>query len=383
MDGLQMRIAEALREADVAGLFREDDIRRMARAVTKGTNYLTFPATSCPGCGRTKTLIHQRARRAAIMDVSGLRSVKHVPSRCRHSTCPFKDEYVWANFVGVDKLGLMFCFERYLRFGVTPAWYHQFSRRLLPHNASFQGEAHVHHGKLLSADRDAEALRKAWFLVRILERMWERSTDTTSLRINDTVESVLAQQFNHYYAALHRRARDASAAAEVDSQDAFAAESELAERIVQRSALLRSLDAQRLLQCSRDVPRNVRAIHQRLRAYHRTLKTETYDGDIRRLHWKANAGKSLGDLVNVRAGSDEGKAGTMDVSSLEPQSSVREFAQRQRTEAQHCRWLREDVACDVTLEELADLACNTSKMVGVRSTRKHARSAGFFCFGHV
>ena len=115
----------------------------------------------------------------------------------------------------------------------------------------------------------------------------------------------------------------------------------------------------------------------RLCAYHRTLYTETYDGDIRRPHWKANVGKSLGDLVNVWAGSDEGKARTIDVSSLEPyaltkhmvHSSVREFAQRQGTEAQHCRWLREDVADDVTLEELADLACNTSKMAGVRSTR--------------
>ena len=47
--------------------------------------------------------------------------------------------------------------------------------------------------------------------------MWERSTDTTALRINDTVESILAQQFNYYYAAMRRRARDASAAAEVDT----------------------------------------------------------------------------------------------------------------------------------------------------------------------
>ena len=51
MDGLQMRIAEALSEADVAGLFREEDIRRMARAVTKESTSLAFPATSCPGCG--------------------------------------------------------------------------------------------------------------------------------------------------------------------------------------------------------------------------------------------------------------------------------------------------------------------------------------------
>ena len=51
MDGLQMRIAEPLREADVAGLFCEEDIRRMARAVTKESTYLTFPAASCLGCG--------------------------------------------------------------------------------------------------------------------------------------------------------------------------------------------------------------------------------------------------------------------------------------------------------------------------------------------
>ena len=41
----------------------------------------------------------QCARRAAIMDVSGQRSVMHVPSWCRHITCMFKDKCVCANFV--------------------------------------------------------------------------------------------------------------------------------------------------------------------------------------------------------------------------------------------------------------------------------------------
>ena len=88
--------------------------------------------------------------------------------------------------------------------------------------------------------------------------------------------------------------------------------------------------------------------------------------------------------------SDEGKARTIDVSSLEPyaltkhmvHSSVREFAQRQRSEAQHCRWLREDVADDVAIEELADLACNTSKMVGVLDPQARTFRR-IFCFGHV
>ena len=63
-------------------------------------------------------------------------------------------------------------------------------------------------------------------------------------------------------------------------------------------------------------------------------------------------------------------------------SSVREFAQRQGTEAQHCRWLREDVADDVTLEELADFASKTSKMVGALDpqARSLRRILGF---GHV
>ena len=90
---------------------------------------------------------------------------------------------MWGNFVGSTNLGRSLVlkdpripdvFMIHPRFGITRAWYHPFSRRLLFHYASFQGEAHLHHSKLLSASRVAKGLRKAWFLIRILERMWER-----------------------------------------------------------------------------------------------------------------------------------------------------------------------------------------------------------------
>ena len=176
------------------------------------------------------------------------------------------------------------------------------------------------------------------------------------------VKAFWHSSFNYDNAAMRRRARDASAAAEVDTSFlVLDGHSKLTRRVCCCKRTCRThcaaLGAFALIGCPATLPvltrRDPPAVsgESRLCAYHRTLCTETYDGDIRRRHWKANVGKSLGDFVNVSAGSDEGKAWTIDVSSLEPyaltkhmiRSSVREFAQRQGTEAQHSRWLREDM----------------------------------------
>ena len=102
MDGLKTRKAETLRKADVAGLFREEDIRRMARAVTKESTSLTFPAASCPGAGARKTLFHQGR------------------TSCRHHGCQrpppqhlrVQGQGRVGKLRGVDKLGPKLCLER-------------------------------------------------------------------------------------------------------------------------------------------------------------------------------------------------------------------------------------------------------------------------------
>ena len=96
MDGLQMRIAEALREADVAGLFREEDIRRMARAVTKESNlsYISRYVMHVQGAGarkRCSTSAHvvPPSWVSAAFEVLStcLAGTATAPARSRTSTC--------------------------------------------------------------------------------------------------------------------------------------------------------------------------------------------------------------------------------------------------------------------------------------------------------
>ena len=88
-----------------------------------------------------------------------------------------------------------------------------------------------------------------------------------------------------------------------NSQDAFAAVSELAERIVQRFCAhwmpsdSSSPHATFQETCARSTSREWRVAFVRIPPAH-CIRRHTI-GDIRRLHWKATVGKSLSDSVNV------------------------------------------------------------------------------------
>ena len=103
------------------------------------------------------------------------------------------------------------------RFGVTRRWYRQFSLLLLHHYASFEGEARVHKNGVLSVSRVANGLRKAWFLLRILERMWERGADDSGIRLDSSIENTLAEQFRYYYSAMRRHTQESSVSLGIDT----------------------------------------------------------------------------------------------------------------------------------------------------------------------
>ena len=90
---------------------------------------------------------------AVILHVDGVRTATHVPVRCRTTTCPLRGKYVWSNFVATARGAHSWTWAReewpdpFMHaptFGVSQAWFEQFSRRLVLEHASFWGEAEVH-----------------------------------------------------------------------------------------------------------------------------------------------------------------------------------------------------------------------------------------------
>ena len=50
------------------------------------------PSPTCPGCSRARRFFPHKSTRAILLDVDGLRHVRHVPRRCQARGCPLKGE---------------------------------------------------------------------------------------------------------------------------------------------------------------------------------------------------------------------------------------------------------------------------------------------------
>ena len=148
-------VMKALRSGDEVGLCTEADLERMAKSVVakiKELPVIEHLSSACPGCGKSKTYAREKMVLAWVLDVDGLNQVHHVPRRCKFKECPLRGYYLWANFVAENAAHIWNSEDQQLpnvimldlHFGITKAWYQQFTMRLLRQHTTFWGEAEVH-----------------------------------------------------------------------------------------------------------------------------------------------------------------------------------------------------------------------------------------------
>jgi hypothetical protein len=428
---LTRNISRTMEGADVAGLFVPADIKMLARAVAHGLtrSAVGYPGPSCPGCQRPRHSFRQKGCLAAVVDVQGIRRVNHVPSRCQAAQCPLRGKLLWANFsAGVKGARLWKSPQRALprvfmltpRFGVSLAWYQQFSRRLLFHQASFEGEANVHKNAMLSVGRVSRNLIKSWMTMRILERMWQRSASDVAFRLDVPTETALSEQYPYYYNAMRSQRVVQSKAASVDtSYQVIDGHSKLTRRTCCVTRCCRILSSQLgafcLAGCSAIPPvpprRSKRPLppgeteepsssrartstrpsptvaagetprNRSLCCKHDLIHRSAVVTDIQRLQWKAAVGKTLDELVvpwilkgsvNKPVSHESLHVGA--VTKCQVDSCVKEF-KSVRDEAPTTIHL--SVHDDATEAELGANLCNTSKMTPRKQRRKNCRSGGF------
>lgn len=180
----------------------------------------------CADCGCS--LATYRTVQATVLDVSGWRAIRHRLMICWRLTCSRYRVVVGYNFITGSAYGRRHMFEHHgeamkyffisLRVAVTVEWLRQFSRRILFHYASFEGEAKVHRLEAL-VQRNLEDVPKnskrlilrAWFLWRLVIR-WEEHLATgvavdveAGINLREKVTALLAVAWGWYPAHMLTR----------------------------------------------------------------------------------------------------------------------------------------------------------------------------------
>ena len=93
------RMFGALRDAAVAGILRENDLRRLAAAAANvhsdAGSTLQFPSSKCPGCDQVSLQPrHPKSTSAVILDTDGMHTRQHTPVRCRESGCRYEGKFI-------------------------------------------------------------------------------------------------------------------------------------------------------------------------------------------------------------------------------------------------------------------------------------------------
>ena len=162
-----------------------------------------------------------------ILNVDGVRTATHVPVRCRTTTCILRGKYVWSNFVATARGAHSWTWAReewpdpFMHaptFGVSQAWFEQFSRRLVLQRPSFWGEAEVHWRpgcRMSRKGRFRKLLMKSWYQTQILRRtaLIEGSSLQVPSRLDRRVEDVLGELWPRIEPHMRSRRRHQAGAA--------------------------------------------------------------------------------------------------------------------------------------------------------------------------
>lgn len=292
-------------------------------------------------------------------------------------------------------------------FGVTRSWYTQFSKRLLLHYSSFWGEASVHrrvdqNGKhAISPGRFKNLVGKAWFVIRMVERSWERGQTGFSFRLDVKVEDSIGDHFTYYYHGMRRRrfvrCRELHLVATFAVVDGHQKLTRLVCRVLRVCVLPNaSLVMKTLIGCP-DKP----ATGSCLCSKHALMANEPVaifgprGVSLLQVRWTNSVAAHWDDLVSLWAavpGQAKMRVKFNDLPDGELEKfQCREAAQKIQAEEDEegdgAREVAQDVADDMTLQEVADLECTTHKMSKQRRTSedalakkrrgRRARSGGF------
>ena len=383
-------VRQSLERADVAGFCTDDDLARMTAAVVKDLgercveSRVQHAGTTCPECRKQLSCFPQRSVQAWVLGTGGFERRRHFPKRCRRMNCPVRGKTLWANFITTRSAGCDFYYKHFAlpevfmltpKFGVTKAWYQQFSRRLLLHYASFWGEAHVHAGMLQQGTRVMHPVNlkrmvaKAWFVMRMLERAWSRGQTEITFNLKET-EAIMVSSFRYYYSGMRQRRAQKAQECDLDvATVVLDGHQKLTRRVcwVRRVCGLphSKLGGLTLMGCPCTPARG-----QQLCAKHMQLAKQSarpIDGAgarLARLSWPAALGKSMKDIVQPWVVTPEGverraaydSVLTREWLALLSREALAEAAAGQRPDVQP------DIPDDMTLQELQDLACTTHKV---------------------
>ena len=411
-------LVNVLRNSDVAGLCSECDLQKMAAAVLKSLRHreVKYQADTCvsSACDGRLQPCFQKAQHAWVLDTHGLVRYKHTPRRCRRKSCEFKDQYIWGNFRAVGSALHWCCPANDLpqvimmtkTFGVTRAWYKQFSRRLLFQYSSFWGEASVHrrlskNGKhAISVDRFKGLATKAWFVTRMVERQWERGQSDFTFRLDRKAEDSIGEQFTYYYHGMRRRRLRRLRELDIDVTVAVVDGHQKLTRLVCR--VLRvcvlpnpSLGLVTVIGCP-EKPINGSCMCSKHAAMAgETASTFGPQGEsLVQVRWTNSVGATWEDLVELWAAAPGQAKRRVPFSQLPPRElekfQCRAIAQSIAEEEENGDRVREvaqDANDEATLKEVAEIRCTTHKMSARRGpeleqpakkrTKRRARSGGF------
>lgn len=389
------RMFGALRDADVAGMLRDNDLRRLASAAANVHSCvdatLRFPSSKCPGCDKESLKPrHPKSTPAVVLDTDGVHTRNHTPVRCRESGCRYDGKFIWHNFVAEAKgehvmlncrpedLGVIMTS---VTFGVTRGWYLQFSKRLHKHFASFSGEAEVHHSTSSSPGLSVRTLRRslqdAWLKISLFQRRVEMGA-SGDFRL-DLPASELIKNIYFDYEQHMRRRRLAQVCAMgytvtcliIDGHQKLTRRT-CAEILACELMGVPELGLRALIPCP-DAP----AMKSCFCEAHDQVSTERLSwGDnkqIRSVRCKAPLGKITADLIDVAVTTSGRRNKYVSIETI-PADALRSFVHEASVvslrDFQRRRQGRSDAAAAstaaiddaMTLAELAVLSCQTHKM---------------------
>ena len=405
--GLHQRMFTALRNADVAGLLRDSDLRQFANAVVtvqRGVDVLQFPSEKCPGCSKDSLKPRpEKSTHAVVLDTDGMHTRSHTPVRCREVACRNKGKYLWSTFLSeskgdhvmfADNLEGLDIIMTSVTFGVTRKWYDQFSQRLNKHFASFSGEAEVHHhASSSSSGLSMRALRRnlqdAWFKITLFRRHREIGK-VGDFRLDLGVPDLIQAMWLEYEPHMRRRrvfqarARSSQITHLVIDGHAKLTRRTCAELLACQIMGVPALNLLGIIPCPDTPAKSSCFCEKHAGTAGRRSWGDRDEYHIRSVRVKAPLGKMLGDIIDVAVPAAGRRNKYVDIAAVPRDAfskfvhdaslaSLRQYQSRRSGDSNSAALLTTGIDDALTLAELAALRCETHKMGRAATKAKRGR----------
>ena len=172
----------------------------------------------CPHCRETMNLKVSEGVDATVLCLSGWKTFRHIPSRCRRHACDIAGKRVWYNYIACagnlhewawdDENRLQYFFSQ-ASWGVSTEWLRQFTQRAAFQFVSFRTEAEVFSRLTKRAAREAQTrdetpakaylkMQGAWFRWRIVVRLFEYKKANRAINLSLGLQELLREAWAWY-----------------------------------------------------------------------------------------------------------------------------------------------------------------------------------------